>query len=141
MRISIMILLPVVGVLIIAGGLFIILNQQTEPTLLNNEGYRDINILELKEKMDNKDVLLINVHIPYDGEIEGTDLFIPFNDILNYLNILPKDKATEIIIYCRSGSMSATASKELVEIGYTNVLNLEGGMNDWKANGFTLINT
>lgn len=140
MQKTMMILLPVVGALILAGVSFIILNQQPETTL-NDDGYQDISSQELKEKMDNGDVLLIKVHIPYDGEIEGTDLFIPFNDIPNYLDMLPQDKSKEIVIYCRSGSMSATASKELAEMGYTNILNLEGGMNDWKVNGFTVINT
>jgi len=140
MQKSIKILLPVVGTIILVGVLFINLNQQLEPTLLNNEGYRDITSQELEEIMNNKDVLLINVHIPYDGEIEGTDLFIPFNDLSNNLEILPQDKSTEIIIYCRSGSMSTTASKELVGMGYKNILNLKGGMNNWKTNGFKIIN-
>jgi len=32
--------------------------------------------------------------------------------------------------------MSATASKWLVEMGYTNVTDVQGGMNAWKAAGY-----
>lgn len=129
-----------VGIAIIVGVLFIVLNQQTETTPLNEDGYLDISSQELSKMMINKDFDLINVHIPYDGEIDGTDSLLPFNDISNNLDLLPEDKSSKIVVYCRSGSMSATASKELVEMGYTNILNLSGGMNDWRESGFTIIN-
>lgn len=31
--------------------------------------------------LENKDFLLLNVHITYEGEIQGTDLFVPYNEI------------------------------------------------------------
>ena len=42
------------------------------------------------------------------------------------------------VLYCRSGGMSAMAAEELVEAGYTNVLELDGGFNAWKAEGHEL---
>lgn len=134
------IVVAAVGIVILAGVLFIVLNQQKETSSLNEDGYLDISSQELSKMMINKDFELINVHIPYDGEIEGTDSLLPFNDISSNLDMLPEDKSSKIVVYCRSGSMSATASKELVERGYTNILNLSGGMNNWRESGFTIIN-
>lgn len=43
--------------------------------------YRNITAPELKAMLEDKDFLLVNVHIPYEGEIPGTDLFVPYNEI------------------------------------------------------------
>ena len=101
--------------------------------------YTDISAGELAAMLKDQDFPLVNVHIPYDGEIRSTDLFIPFDEIEENLDLLPSDKDAKIVLYCRSGSMSATAAKDLVEQGYTNVYNLEGGLKDSKASGYDLL--
>ena len=99
-----------------------------------------ITVEELNAMLKNKDFTLINVHIPYQGEIPGTDVHIPYNEIEKYADQLPQDKDAKIVLYCRSGSMSAAASKTLVEMGYTNVTDVQGGMNAWEAAGYELLN-
>ena len=37
---------------------------------------------------------------------------------------------TVVLVYCRSGNRSKTASQALVDLGYTNVYEF-GGINDW----------
>ncbi len=110
-------------------------NQTTSriPTK-NADGYVDINVDQLAQMLENKDFILVNVHIPYEGELPNTDLFIPFNAIADNLDKLP-DKNARIVLYCRSGSMSTVAAKTLVSLGYTNVYELDGGFNAWKASG------
>ena len=49
----------------------------------NGDGYADITVEQLAGMLENKDFSLINVHIPYEGEIPQTDLFLPF-DPLSY---------------------------------------------------------
>jgi len=98
-----------------------------------------ITVEELNTMLENKDFILINVHIPYQGEIPGTDMHIPYNEIEKHTDQLPQDKDAKIVLYCRSGPMSAAASKTLVEMGYTNVIDVQGGMNAWKAAGYELL--
>lgn len=86
--------------------------------------------------MKDANALVINVHVPYEGEIAGTDLFMPFDQI--DAAALPADRDTPLVVYCRSGSMSATAVLELVALGYTNIVELAGGMNAWTAAGHAL---
>lgn len=100
--------------------------------------YTDVTPSALDEMLQAKDFILVNVHVPYAGEIEATDLFIPFEEIGGRLGELPSDRTAKIVLYCRSGSMSAIAARELVAAGYTDVWNLDGGMNAWQAQGYPL---
>ena len=77
---------------------------------------------------------VINVHVPREGEIAGTAYHIAYDQILRDSR-LPEDKAAQILIYCRSGNMSAEAGQALLDAGYTNVVELRGGFNAWKASG------
>ncbi len=81
---------------------------------------------------------LVNVHIPYEGHVGGTDDFVAFDEIGDW-DGLPEDKYAPFVLYCRSGNMSATASDTLTSLGYTDIIDLEGGMNAWTASGRDLV--
>lgn len=100
--------------------------------------YTDISVSELRAMLENKDFTFVNVHIPFEGKINPTDAFIPYNEIEQHLDQLPADKNAKIVLYCRSDSMSNDAARTLVDLGYTNVFNLDGGFNAWKATGLPL---
>jgi len=86
-----------------------------------------------------RDVFVLNVHVPYEGEIEGTDAFIPFDKIEEHAAELPADKSAPLYIYCRSGRMSAEATPDLQRLGYTNIVDLKGGMQAWEEAGLPLL--
>ncbi len=108
---------------------------------VDGKTYKVIPVTMLKSMLDNKDFLLVNVHIPYEGEIAGTDLFIPYDEIGKNLSKLPADKNARIVIYCRSGNMSSIAAKTLARLGYTNIMDVEGGMIAWEKQGYPLVQT
>lgn len=94
---------------------------------------------QLTQMMKKKNFTLINVHIPYEGEIADTDTFIPYDQIVADSASLPKDKNAPIILYCRSGNMSAQALATVRKLGYTNVRHLDGGMEAWQKSGEKLV--
>jgi len=100
--------------------------------------YTDVSVTELQSMLEEKDFVFVNVHIPFEGDIPNTDLFVPFDEIEANLNQLPADKAAKIVLYCRSGNMSSLTATDLVSQGYTNVWNLAGGFNAWKAAGLPM---
>lgn len=101
--------------------------------------YTNVDAKGLMQLLAHKNFALINVHIPYAGEIAQTDAFIPYNEIEQNAQKLPGDKNAMIVLYCSSGHMSSTAAQKLVALGYTNVWNLEGGMSGWANQGFQLL--
>ncbi len=106
------------------------------PGTIKVAGVREISAASLKNELSKKDFMFINVHTPYEGEIEKTDMFIEFDSMIADKDRLPKDKNAAIILYCKTGRMSAEATRTLKGMGYTNVRHLSGGMDSWEKKGF-----
>lgn len=93
--------------------------------------YRKITPEEAREMMIEGNIILdVRTQAEYEqGHIQEA-MLLPVDSILDGdLESLP-DKNQTILVYCRSGNRSATASEALVEAGYTNVYDF-GGINDW----------
>ncbi len=98
----------------------------------NNTEYKKINAEEAKAIIDSEDVIILDVRTQeeYDsGHIENAVL-LPVTEIADKAEEILPDKDAKILIYCRSGNRSATASKDLIRMGYTNVYDF-GGINSW----------
>lgn len=99
--------------------------------LLSPEAYADM--------LETGDRYVINVHTPDEGSIAGTDLAIPFDELEAREAELPAERATKLAIYCMSGNMSAMAAETLAAMGYTDIVDLRGGMAAWQATGRDLL--
>jgi phage shock protein E len=121
--------------------------QAPTPTAVSTTGikvaiesgtYSNLTPAQLAEMLKHKDFFFVNVHIPYEGEINPTDAQIPYDQTAQQLSKYPADKNAKIVLYCRSGHMSSIAAGELVKAGYINVWNLDGGMIAWETAGLPL---
>lgn len=99
----------------------------------SDEPYQTISSSDAKEMMDtDKNVLILDVRTldEYEsGHIQGAVL-LPNTVIKDKAAEVIPDYSTTILVYCRSGNRSASASAELAEMGYTNVYDF-GGIIDW----------
>ena len=107
-------------------------NNTNDPTPTQNSVVKLISPSEFAERARDENAFIVDVHTPEQTHIPGTDAVIPFDRIQANKDKLPTDKSTPILVYCRSGSMSAQASKEIAELGYTNVYDLKSGTNEFK---------
>ncbi len=112
----------------------------TAPEVVKTDkgSYTNLSVSELQAMLKNKDFTFVNVHIPYQGHIAQTDVFIPYDTIAQNLTKLPADKNAKIVLYCRGGAMSAAAARVLADLGYSHVYQLVGGFSGWKAAGLAL---
>ena len=110
------------------------------PVSVEGGTYTNVTPAQLNDMLEHKDFFFVNTHIPYEGELASTDAFIAFEDNEpQRVGEYPADKAAKIVLYCRSGRMSAIVAEALVKAGYTNVWNLAGGMRAWEAAGYEVI--
>lgn len=103
--------------------------------------YRSVTSAQVDVMIEDRDFVLVNVHIPHDGDIPGTDLLVPYDEIEQNLSEFPESKEAKIVLYCRSGPMSDTAAEALVNLGFTNVWTLDGGFLEWEKQGYEFIRT
>lgn len=88
--------------------------------------------------VQDNDPMVINVHVPYEGEILQSDAFVAFENVIGS-TALPSDPTAPIALYCRSGRMSRIAGESLRAAGYSNAVDLNGGMDAWQASGRTMV--
>jgi len=77
--------------------------------------------------LENKDFIMINVHIPWQGDIAQTDLRLAYDQIEQNLDQLPQDKDAKILVYCLTSGMAKEAIAALLDQGYTNLWILDDG--------------
>jgi len=94
-------------------------------------GIPQITVKEFKARRDaGEQIFLLDVREPYEyqiAQIGGT--LIPQNDVPNRLAEIPRDR--EIVVHCRSGARSQRIAELLKQSGYTQVVNLAGGILAW----------
>jgi phage shock protein E len=105
----------------------------------NGGTWTNVDANQLADMMKTRDFTLLNVKTPYIGEIEGTNLYIPYDQLTARAAELPTDKTAKVVVYCRAGNESRVAIQTLIDLGYTNIWNLDKGMESWTASGRALV--
>jgi rhodanese-related sulfurtransferase len=100
--------------------------------------FTTISVADLKARLDGgEQLLVIDVRSPeefaQDGHIAGATL-IPLPELGQRMGELQQDQA--IACFCRSGNRSRTACEQLAQAGFTNLVNVDGGIRAWTAAGY-----
>jgi len=113
-------------------------------TLLNDflsnlpEGFYSVKSDNLNELLVENPPFIVDVRSKgewdKDGYIEGS-INLPFSDFFANLDQIPEDKDAKIVVLCASGHRGSIVMMGLRLMGYTDVSNLAGGLNGWKAAG------
>lgn len=106
--------------------------------------YTDIDVSTANEMIMNgryPNLVILDVRTQNEyneGHLENSVL-IPVTELESRIDELSSYKDTEIIVYCRTGSRSATASEILDFNNFTRVFNLLGGITAWESAGYYTI--
>ena len=95
----------------------------------------NISVSKLKERIAaNETIHLLDVREPDERlEFNIGGVFIPLGQVMSMqTDEIENLKNEEVICYCRSGKRSMQAAMMLETFGFTNVVNLEGGMLAWQ---------
>lgn len=99
----------------------------------SDSSYQQITQEEAKEMMDSEEVIILDVREQdeYDSGHIPDAVLLPVGTINEdtAAEVIP-EKDSKVLVYCRSGNRSKTASSTLVELGYTNIYEF-GGINTW----------
>jgi molybdopterin/thiamine biosynthesis adenylyltransferase/rhodanese-related sulfurtransferase len=96
---------------------------------------REVTTEQAAQEMGRATFLDVREADEYEqGTIPGA-VFLPRGNLELSIEGKISDKDTPIVVYCAGGARSAFAAKSLAELGYTNVVNMAGGFNQWKNEG------
>lgn len=98
---------------------------------------KQMSAIQLEEFLQGnaEQAILIDVreaHELANGMLENAQ-HMPMNSIPAHVGELETMKDSPIVLICRSGQRSAQVGQYLEQLGFTDVINLEGGMNAWAA--------
>ena len=101
---------------------------------LMSQGGKSITTAELKQMLAEKDKSKFYMDVRTPGEFKGNHIKtfknIPLGDLQNRMNQIPKDK--QLVVICQSGARSSAACRQLRSAGYEDIINVQGGMNQWR---------
>ena len=94
----------------------------------------NITVAELKQRLDDgEDIALIDVREPFEWEIANLAAYgarlIPLDEVLDRTDEIEQDR--DVVVYCRTGSRSAGAIRQLRARGVERLHNLKGGIRAW----------
>jgi len=105
----------------------------------NPFGAPEISVHEVAQKQNgNESFILLDVREPEEYAVRIRDqrvVFLPLSTLAEQrLNAIPDalaDKEREIVVFCHHGIRSAQVTVWLRQEGWTNVLNMDGGIDAW----------
>ena len=103
----------------------------------------NVNVEQLSKVDHQADNNIVVLDVRTDQEvneahIEGSQHIdvLRTDEFTTKVNALDKEKTYYVI--CRSGGRSSKAANMMIELGFKNVYNVEGGMTAWQAKGYAV---
>ena len=102
---------------------------------------REITLEDVKAKLDRKEKFLL-IDVREDNEWNKDHLpnaiHLGKGIIERDIEQQVPDPGAPMVLYCGGGFRSALAADKLQQMGYTNVLSMDGGIRGWREKGYPL---
>jgi rhodanese-related sulfurtransferase len=117
-------------------------NATSSTEQVTGVAYTNVSVTDLNNAISSKeDIIILDVRTP--GELNGgyveNALNLDVNGSTYKAQAAKLDKTKTVYVYCRSGHRSQTASKILINMGFTDVRNVEGGFIEWSQKNFKIV--
>ena len=126
--------------LFIAG--FFFMPFKNNGTATAGKNARHISPREAKEFLDkHPDAILLDVRTPQENQEArlANSILLPVDKVEEHIARTLPDKNKPVVIYCRTGRRSAFAMSIMEKMGYTNLMNMTGGIIKWHGEGLPVI--
>ena len=110
-------------------------------TLVENAGRAPgltIEVGPARELIETSNLLVVDVREPdeyVNVRIPG-GVLMPLQEMSEYVDLLPDDRETQILVVCGTGVRSLSGALFLASLGYRNVRSINGGTTAWAEEGF-----
>jgi rhodanese-related sulfurtransferase len=105
------------------------------------EAVTECTVQDVKQRLDrNEEFHLVDVREDREwdaGHLPGA-IHLGKGIIERDVEKMIPDTTAPIVLYCGGGFRSALAAKNLQEMGYSNVISMDGGFSGWKNAGYPL---
>lgn len=108
----------------------------------SGEPLTTISVQQLHEDNSNGDIVLLDVREPWEyeqGHVENAVLMPLIYGTAQLAVDAGLNKDVPVYVFCRSGNRSMQASRALVDAGFTDVRNVDGGVIAWTEAGLPLV--
>ena len=94
----------------------------------------ECTVFGLREQLENGDIHLVDVReqVEFAGSRVAEARSLPLSELEKRHTEL--DHSKPIYVMCRTGRRSAEAQKRLAQLGFQNVINVSGGIEEWRKN-------
>lgn len=135
--------LLIVGIAVIVGGVYLYTGEQSERCLADSGGcemavLKKVGVEEFETMAFSEGYTVIDLRTPEEttaGKITADALEIDFYEDDFATKLAELDRSTPYLIYCRSGNRSGQTLKQMEQLGFTEVYDLNGGIGAWQASG------
>ncbi len=108
----------------------------------SSSGATNLGAEAFQSKIAETGIIVVDVRTPFEfmtGHIQGA-INIDAEASTFDSDIAKLDKSATYAIYCQSGRRSGIAAKKMTDAGFTNVFNMQDGINDWNSAGYPVVN-
>ncbi len=103
----------------------------------SSDAITDVDVAEAQQIVEQGDAVVLDVRTPQEfaaGHLPGAiNIDVESSDFTD--RVADLDESTETLVYCRTGNRSGVATDEMADLGFSNMSDLQGGIEAWTADG------
>jgi rhodanese-related sulfurtransferase len=101
----------------------------------DNGTFRQVSVPDALAIADGRRIIDVRELVEWNEGHIPTATLVPLADLAATIETVVPDKSTPILVHCAVGARSMRAAAYMAQLGYTDVVNIQGRLAEWKALG------